>query len=215
VIAGVVRDAQYYASGEVPRGQVFFNYWQTGAGDAFLKDARVHVRVSGNVHAALAHLKREIAAIDPSVPINEDYVLTDRLAFAYQSVRTARAVIVALGVLSLSLSAIGLYGVLEFTVTQRTPEIGLRVALGAERNRVAGLVFCDALTMTGVGVVLGMIAAVPGSRLLLNLLYGVERADASAWIGAPIVVLGVALLAALIPARRAASVSPMAALRHD
>ena len=110
VIAGVVRDAQYYASGEVPRGQVFFNYWQTGAGDAFLKDARVHVRVSGNAHAALAHLKREIAAIDPSVPINEEYVLTDRLAFAYQSVRIARAVIVALGVLSLCLSAIGLYG---------------------------------------------------------------------------------------------------------
>jgi ABC-type antimicrobial peptide transport system permease subunit len=215
VVVGVVRDAQYYAASEAPRGQVFLNYWQAGATDAFLKDARIHVRVAGDPHAALAALRREVAALDPSVPINEDYVLTDRLAFAYQAVRTARAVISSLGVLSLLLSAIGLYGVLAFNVAQRTPEIGLRVALGAERTQVAALIVRDALSMTSVGLITGMVAAGPASRLLLNLLYGVNPADAAAWIGAPAIVLGVSLVAALLPAHRASGVSPLAALRHD
>ena len=215
VVVGVVRDAQYYAAGEAPRRQVFFSYWQSGPRDAFLKDSRTHVRVAGDARAMLPQIRRAIAAVDPAVPLSEDFALTDRLSFVYQPVRMARAIVTAFGTLALVLTVIGLYGVLSFTVTQRTREIGLRVALGAERRHVAALVLRDAVTMALAGIAIGVIAAIPSSRLLLTLLYGVGPADAPALITAPLLVLAVALLAAFIPARRAANVSPMTALRYE
>jgi predicted permease len=214
-VVGVVPDAQYYAAGEPPRGQVFYDYWQVGDDDAFLKDARMLVRVAGDPRAMTAVLRRETAAVDPAVPIVEDYPLSDRVAYAYQPVRVARTVLASFAVLALVLSAVGLYGVLAVMVAQRTREIGLRMALGARRGQVGALVVRDALQMTVCGVGLGIAAAWLGGRLLGSLLYGVGGSDAATFVLAPVVLVAVAALASFIPVRRATGVSPTIALRYE
>jgi putative ABC transport system permease protein len=215
LVVGIVPDAQYYAAGESPRAQVFFNYWQSGLADAFLKDSRLHVRVAGDPRAMMATIRREIAAVDPNVPISEDYPLKERVAFAYQPVLIARTVLASFAVLALVLSAVGLYGVLAVLVQQRTREIGIRLALGARRGQVCALVVRDALVMTLAGTAAGVLGAWGASRFLASLMYGVRPMDLVVFVAAPAVLIAVAALASFLPARRAANVSPTTALRYQ
>ena len=127
----------------------------------------------------------------------------------------AALILSVLAGLALLVSAVGVYGVLSYTVRQRTREIGLRLALGAERPQVLKVVLRHGLSIGAAGVVLGLVAAAGLTRFLGSLLYGVEPLDVSTFAGVAVVLLAAALLASYIPARRAASVDPMAALRHE
>ncbi|MEO5894505.1 MAG: ABC transporter permease [Vicinamibacterales bacterium] len=213
-VIGVVRDAQYYAAGENRRPQVFLSYWQSDAADAFGKDSRMHVRVAGAARGMLPTIRRAVAAVDPNVPISEDYSLSDRVSFIYQPLRMARALLVSLGVVALFLSAMGLYSVLAFIIGQRTREIGIRVALGAQQRTVRRMVLRQGLGVTVIGVAIGLLCAWLSSRLVAGLLYGVNPHDPVTFAAAAMILLGVAGAASYLPARRAALISPVEALRE-
>jgi ABC-type antimicrobial peptide transport system permease subunit len=116
---------------------------------------------------------------------------------------------------ALMLAAIGIYGVVNYSVSRRTKEIGIRVALGATRGDLSRLVFRETLTTAGLGVVIGLAAAIALSRFLRTLLYDVRAADPVTYVIVSAVLLGVALVAAWLPARRASRVDPLSALRFD
>ncbi|HSU58409.1 MAG TPA: FtsX-like permease family protein [Bryobacteraceae bacterium] len=120
-----------------------------------------------------------------------------------------------LGLLALLLSAVGLYGVVAYTVTRRTREIGIHIAVGANRRSVIGLIFWDVIAMIGIGAVIGTAAAFAATRAVGSILYGVSADDPVTVIAAGILLLGAALFASFIPARRAARIDPTAALRCE
>jgi predicted permease len=214
-IVGVVRDAQYYAAGETPRGQIFFSYWQSDGNDAFLADSRTFVKVSGDPRAVLADVRRAIAAVDPSVPISEAHALGDRVAYMFQPLHVARLLLTVFAVLALVLATVGLYGVLAQSIAQRTREIGVRVAIGATRRDITVLVFREAFTLIATGVGLGLLAAWYSTRLLQSLLFGVASRDPLSFAVAPVAVVVIGLIASYLPARRAARVSPLSAMRVE
>ena len=214
-IVGVVRDAQYYAAGEAPRGQIFFSYWQSGGSDAFLADSRTFVKVSGDPRAMLAEVRRAIASVDPSVPISEAHALDERVAYMFQPLRVARLLLTVFAALALVLATVGLYGVLAQSIAQRTREFGLRVAIGATRRDIALLVFREAFTLIAAGVSVGLIAAWHSSQLLESLLFGVASRDPVSFAAAAVAVVLIGLLASYLPARRATRVSPLTAMRLE
>jgi predicted permease len=214
-IVGVTRDAQFYAAGESPRPMIFLSYWQSPAKDAFSKDARMLVRVAGDPAAALPALRRAVAAVDPNVPISETHSIRERVQFNYQPVRFARTMITGFAFLALVLSAVGVYGVLAFSVMQRTRELAIRFALGATRVEVASMVLREGALMTLVGLGLGIAGAWTSSRLIATFLYGIEPTNLFAFTAGPLLLALVAVVAGMIPARRAARMSAAAALRCD
>ena len=119
------------------------------------------------------------------------------------------------GGLALVLAAIGIYGVLSYTVTQRTYEIGLRMALGASQANVLKMVITQALKLTGLGIVLGVVGALIATRALTSMLFHISRTDPVTYVSIAAILGGVALLASYMPARRAMQVDPMAALRNE
>src|SRR6185436_10453898 len=127
----------------------------------------------------------------------------------------ARTMMVGFAMLALVLSAVGVYGVLAFSVSQRTREMAIRSALGATRAEVAGLVLRDAVIMTAAGVSLGVTGAWASSRFIAAFLYGIDPTNLMAFVAGPLVLVTVLLIASLVPARRAAAVSAAAALRCD
>ena len=149
------------------------------------------------------------------VPVSETHPLRDRVAYMFQPVRVARLLVTSAAVLALVLCAVGLYGVLAFSITQRTREIGLRVAVGATARDIVLLVVKDAFTLVAGGVGAGLVGAWYSTQLVSSLLFGVDSHDTNAFTIAPMVIVVVAALAIYLPARRATRVSPLTALRVD
>ena len=213
-VVGVVADAQYYVAGDAPRPQLFVSYWQSPA-DAFMSDSRTFIRVTGDPAAMMAHIRNAAAFVDPAVPIAEAHPLRERVAYMFQPVRMARTMLTASAVLALGLCAVGLYGVLAYSVTQRTREIGVRVAIGASRGQIAALVVRDAVGVIALGTAIGLILAWNSTQVVSSLLFGIAAHDAAAFAAAPLAILIVAGVASYLPARRATRVSPLTALRVD
>lgn len=163
----------------------------------------------------LAALRRELRGLDPDLPLQTAERLETVIGIELLPQRLASVVIGAFGVIGLVLAAFGIYGVLAFQVGQRTPEIGIRLALGARVGEVVGLVLRQGIAMIGAGVGLGLVLAYIAARLVSGFLHGVGAGDALTFVGVPLVLAMVALLASWIPARRAARVDPMVALRAE
>ncbi len=214
-VVGVARAAQYHNVMEAPRPYVYVNYWQRRSIDREPTDSRTHVRVAGDAMAMLPAIRREIAAVDPTVPIAEDRPLTEWLDYSFLPVRAAGTLLVCFSAIALFLSAIGLYGVLASAVSQRTREIAIRLALGAERGEVAKMVVRQGATLVGIGTAIGLTAAFASARLLTTFLYGVSQYDPLTAIAMPAVLMVVTLLASYLPARRAMRTDPMVALRYE
>ena len=168
-------------------------------------------RVAGDVDAMLPEIQRAIAAVDPDVPISEAQSLGARLDTQFAAVRAARTMLVTFGALTLGLSMIGLYAALAFAVGERTREIAIRLALGASRADVGGLVFRRGMAIVSLGITAGVAACVIAGPFLAHLLYGVSPRDPLAITAGPAVLIVVAALAISLPARRAMQQNPITA----
>jgi len=168
-IAGVAKDARLRNALEGPLPFLYLPYWQDGR----QIDSRMCIRVAGDPAAMLPLIRREIAAVDSSVPISEDMPMTRQVEGVYMPVRLSSTVLTCAGAVALFLSAIGLYGVLAFAVNRRTREIGIRMALGALPADVLKLVLSQGIRLAAAGTALGLIMAATLTRLLASWLYGI------------------------------------------
>jgi predicted permease len=176
----------------------------------------VMVRSSGPNHAALAQeLRTALSAIDPAQPVDWAEPFEARIDSALAPRRFPLQLLAAFAALALVLSALGIYGVTSYAVTQRTREIGVRIAIGAQPSDVLGMVMGNAMRLAGLGLALGLCAALLGARVLASQLYGVSGRDPLTYLAISAVLAAVALLASWLPARRATRVDPMTALRAE
>jgi macrolide transport system ATP-binding/permease protein len=212
-VTGVAADLQPASSAHAPEPHVYLCYWQSGAINE--GDIRMAVRVSGDPALALDSIRRVIRSIDPEVPIGEDMPMAEQVSLEYTPVRLARTVLSYCGLLALCLSSIGLYSILAFAVRTRTREIGVRMALGARRGDVLRLIVAQGTRLALTGVVFGVAAAFILTRLEASLLFGVDPRDPFTFCGVAVLLFLVTLAACYLPARRAASIDPMQALRME
>ena len=163
----------------------------------------------------LAPVRREVQAIEKNLPITDIRPMTELLGNSLYAARMGAGLLGVFGLLALLLAAVGLYGVMAYSVTRRTREIGIRMALGAQKSDVLRLVLYEGMALVGVGILLGLLGAFALTRLLASFLYGVSTTDPSTFISIAVFLAAVALLASFIPARRASKVDPMIALRYE
>jgi ABC-type antimicrobial peptide transport system permease subunit len=156
-----------------------------------------------------------ITALDPSLPVYDLKTLEDQLSESLYSDRLLTTLSLALGLLASLLAAVGLYGVMAYQVARRTREIGIRMALGAEREGIAWLVIREALRMTAISLGIGLPIAYAFGRLVESLLFGVKAGDPLVFAISTVFLTAVTLVASGLPALRAAGVKPMAALRYE
>jgi ABC-type antimicrobial peptide transport system permease subunit len=173
------------------------------------------VRTRTESAAALASIQRAIRAVDKDEPIRDVRLMSERIAGSLSGRRFDMALFTSFAVAALLLSLIGIYGVLSFAVRQRTREIGIQMALGAERRGVLRVVLARGLRLELAGVALGLCGAWGAGRLLQGALFGVSGTDATTYLCATGALLVTGILACLVPARRAARVDPMVALRCE
>lgn len=208
-IIGVVEDGKYAGLNEDQRPFVARPIWQSDIGPTSLV-----VRAAGDLPAVMAAARREAQQLDPHLPLASG-ALADKLSLPMLPARIVASILGGFGLLALILAAIGIYGVMSYAVTQRTREIGVRMALGAQKTDVLKLVIGQGLTLALIGVALGLPAALALTRVMKSLLFGVSATDPVTFVIASMALLAVTLLACYLPARRATKVDPMVALRHE
>ena len=163
----------------------------------------------------LTSISDAVHQVDSSVALAEPKTLDDVVDESMANQRFTLILFTSFAAVALFLAALGIYGVMSFSVAQRAHEIALRMALGATRNRVVGLVIRDGMVLAAIGLGLGLIGAYFVGRAMQGLLFGVQPLDFGAFIAVAAVLLAAAILASLLPATRAASVSPMRVLRTE
>ena len=207
-VVGVARDGKYVSISESPRPFVFYPQLQ-------IPDAvTLHVRTAGDPKRLLAAVRREVTTVAPNWMIERPRTLEEHVGASLLPQRIAAGILGAFGVVALLLAAVGLYGVVAFAVAQRTREIGIRVALGAESRTVLRLMLRQGLTLAGIGLLVGIPLAIGAAKLISGFLLG-GGADPLVFAGAAGLMAIVTLVASYVPARRAARVSPMVALRSQ
>jgi predicted permease len=209
-IVGVSADHKVRSVGETPQPFVHFPYEQQRNPYQVLM-----VRVQGDAHQQLAALRRELLAMEPNLAFLDNQTMEDQVSAVLFPARAAAWVVSAVGVVAMLLAAIGLYGVIAYSVARRTREIGIRMALGARPGSVLRLVLRQGMTVAGVGLAAGSLLAVIAAYAVAGALYGISAADPIAWLGAAGTVLLISTAANLVPARRAATVDPSSALRSE
>jgi putative ABC transport system permease protein len=210
-IVGVVGDVKYRNVEQAVEPDVYIPYQQT------VEEAPsfVLIRTGGNPAAMVAGLRREVLALDKNVPIYDVKTLEERSRDATSRARFTTLLLGIFAAMALLLSGMGIYGVMSYTISKRTREIGIRMALGAQRIDVLKLVLSDGIALTIIGIVVGLMASLAVTRLLTSQLYGVEATDPATFAVVSLILAAVALAASYIPARRATRVDPMVALRHE
>ncbi len=212
-VVGVARDAKYSTLRGEMEPTVFVAYAQD---DSPFGSARAYaVRTAGEPTALAGAIRRAIAAVDRNLFLTDLMTQTRQIEEGLYQERLFATLLTFFGLFSLLLAAIGLHGVATYTATRRTPEIGLRLALGAGQAHVIGLVFRQVLLPVAGGLAAGLATSWPASRAIESLLYGVERLDAATITTVLIVLAAVALASAFLPAWRAARLDPMKALRTE
>jgi putative ABC transport system permease protein len=209
-VIGVVSNVRYRTIETGPQPDVYVPISQS-----YRPFMTLFVRSCLNPTVLAATIRQEVRALDPSLPLADAKTMNERLGDAMWRTRIAVWLFSAFAVLALLLTAIGIFGVMSQTVSQRTPEIGVRMALGAESRDVLRLVLGRAALSAGVGLVVGLVLALGFTRVMTMLLYQVEPSDPSTFASMSAVLAAVAMLACYLPARRAARVDPLVALRYE
>jgi putative ABC transport system permease protein len=208
-VIGVVQDGKYAGLNEEPRPYLARPLWQSDIGSS-----SVIVRTEDDTQRMIGAIRREVQDMDSHLPISSS-TMVEKLSFPMLPARIVASVLGSFALLALVLAAIGIYGVISYAVSTRTHEIGVRMALGAQKADILKLVLGQGTMLTLVGVVIGLSAALALTRLMKSLLFGVSASDPLTFAISSLLLALVALLACYLPARRAAKVDPMVALRHD
>src|SRR5215472_4280648 len=211
-IVGVVKDSKYHRVTENPQPYFYIPIRQIFRPEYGLT---FHVRTSGSVSEAIAGLRREAAAIDPALTIFDAEPMTEYIAASLFGAKIAATLLGVLSVVGLLLAAMGLYGVLAYSVAERTREFGIRQALGAQPRDIFGLIMKQSGKLTLTGLVLGMILATLSTRVVAGQIYGISPLDPRTYATVGLLLVAVAFAASYIPARRARRVDPMVVLRYE
>ncbi len=209
-VIGVVKDAKYEDLMEEPRPMAYYPYTQS---INFLSS--FEVSYSGEPGAIVDETRRAIKEVNRDIPIVEAVTMSEHVGRSLVQQRLIARLSSFFGLLALLLASIGLFGIMSYSVAKRTNEIGIRMALGAARGDVLRLVMREGLAPVLIGVAIGLPAAIAGGRLITSLLFGLTPADPLTICAATLLLLAVAALAGYLPARRAARVDPMTALRCE
>jgi hypothetical protein len=208
-IVGVIEDLSYISLRQTETEHVFLPFWDRQA-----EDGTFYLQVRGEPESAFASIRAAVAEVEPRLPV-ELTTFATRIEQSLTNERMLAAVSSVLGTIALLLAVVGLYGVMSFVVTRRTPEIGLRLALGSTRAAAVWLVIRDAVVMIGAGTAVALPCVWALSRLVEAELFGVSALDGPTIALASTLLALVALAAAMLPAWRAASISPTDALRVE
>ncbi|MGA3236982.1 MAG: ABC transporter permease [Bryobacteraceae bacterium] len=210
-IVGVAENTLYQGPRDGVERQAFIPFLQTD----FPASTSFYVRTTMDSNAIFAQLRRTIAGIDPAMPVYQMRTLENQLDETLGTERLIATLSAAFGALATLLAALGLYGVMAFAVARRTKEIGLRMALGAQRGQVVWMVMREALLLLGIGLAIGVPAAFALSRLVASQLFSVSPADIGTALLALVILSLVAVGAGFLPARRASAIDPIRALRYE
>ena len=172
-------------------------------------------RTSGDPASIVSAVRTEVAALDKDLPLYSVETLEEYVAASLAQQRFQTLLLTLFATVALILTAVGLYGVVSYSVAQRTREIGIRMALGARMTDVLKLIVKGGMALALTGVGLGLVGALALTRFIASLLFGVSATDAATFITVPVVLLAVALFACYLPARRATRVEPLVALRYE
>jgi putative ABC transport system permease protein len=209
-VVGIAKDNKYNTISEDPTAAAFTPELQT-----YSPNASVVFRATGDAAALLGTARKQVQAIDPDLLITNVNTMSQLIGQSLWPQRMGASLLAVFGFLALALSAVGMYGVMGYSVAQRTSEIGIRMALGARRADVLRLVIGQGLALVVIGVVLGVAAAYILARLVADLLFGVRPSDFTTFAITSLILIAVAILASFIPARRATAIDPLIALRAE
>jgi predicted permease len=208
-VVGVARDIKYARVTEDPRPHVYLPF-----GQLYRSNMTLHVRSRDAGPALLERVRGIVQRLDPNLPILDARMLTEQIRVALSVFAMAAGVLMAFGVIAMILTALGTYGLVSYAVRQSAHEIGIRMAIGANRLDVLRGFLGRGVRLGVLGAVCGLVLSVAATRFLATLLYGVSPTDARSFTGASVLVMAIVLLASFVPAWRASRVDPIAALRH-
>jgi predicted permease len=209
-IVGVIANArtEFLAQGDVPK--IYLDLYQTGG-------KRLAIFLRGHLDTAEipAEVREQVRSVDPTLPISSAQTLDETVSASLAERRFSMEMVALFAFTALLMAGLGIYGVISYMVSERSHEIGIRMALGAERVSILHIVLRQALGLALAGAGIGLVCALIVSHLMAGLLFGVRPTDPLTFAGVALLLIGVALLACYIPARRAIRVDPMVALRHE
>lgn len=208
-VVGVIANARTQSLAQDGVPQIYLDLYQTGG-------KRLAIFLRGELAAAIpTQIREQVQGVDPTLPVSGGQTLKETVSASLAERRFSMEMIALFALTALLLAALGIYGVISYMVSERTHEIGIRIALGAERRSILQMVFRQGLGLAIAGAAVGLIGALIVSRLMAGLLYGVKPTDPLTFVGVTGLLLGVAVLACYFPARRALRVDPLVALRHE
>ena len=209
-IVGVLRDAKYDSVRDAAPPTMYVPYVQSRPGSAVFA-----MRTAGDPTRAAGAVREAVRQVDPNLPMTDVSTQIEQIERRFQQEKMFARAYTLFGALALLLAAIGLFGVMSYSVSRRTSEIGIRMALGAQRQDVLRLVMRESMILVAAGVLIGVAIALGAARFVTTLLFGLAATDAATIAGATGVMVTVSALAGFLPARRASRVDPMVALRYD
>jgi predicted permease len=209
-VVGVARDIKYQSLNERSSSHMYFALEQNYASDVTLQ-----VRVAGDAAGTLASIRETVRGLDATLPLADVRPVTEHMVTAVFAQKIGANLLGIVGGLALFLAAIGLYGVMSYAVGQRTRELGVRLALGAKPRDLLRMVVGQGLMLAAIGLGFGLVAAYGLTGLMRSLLPGITPHDPLTFVAVPVLLVAIALVAAWIPARRASTVDPVVALRHE
>lgn len=209
-VVGVVATSRTQALARMDQPQIYLNLYQAPA-----KHLAIFIRGRFDAAAIAEQVREQVQAVDPDLPVFDAQPLTQTVADSLSQRRFSLEMITLFALTALMLAAIGIYGVISYTVGERTQEIGIRLALGAQRRNILRIVLRQGLWLAICGAAAGLVSAIVVAHLMASLLYGVRPMDPLTFSSVTLLFIGIALLASYIPARRAMNVDPIVALRYE